>query len=297
MKYFDEIKKSMEYIAKKEKSIFIGQAVQVPGTAMFNTLRDINLKKKIELPVAEEMQMGITLGLALEGFIPISIYPRWNFLLLATNQIVNHLDKISEISNGSFKPQAIIRTAVGSVRPLDPQSQHKGDFTDAFKKMCKNIDIYKITEPKDVFKTYKKALKKKRISLIVEVASFFRKIKIKSSYLWIHRICGKNMVEYFHTKKNIQIIATYHNRKKFTKKGVKWKKIDLCIPKQVERITKNVDIIIQAAAATSGSKDIVNNPQKHVTDNAIMNSNIMKSAYENKVKHVIFFVVLLCTHL
>ena len=173
MKYFDEIKKSMEYIAKKEKSIFIGQAVQVPGTAMFNTLRDINLKKKIELPVAEEMQMGITLGLALEGFIPISIYPRWNFLLLATNQIVNHLDKISEISNGSFKPQAIIRTAVGSVRPLDPQSQHKGDFTDAFKKMCKNIDIYKITEPKDVFKTYKKALKKKRISLIVEVADFY----------------------------------------------------------------------------------------------------------------------------
>ena len=107
------------------------------------------------------MQMGITLGLALEGFIPISIYPRWNFLLLATNQIVNHLDKISEISNGSFKPQAIIRTAVGSVRPLDPQSQHKGDFTDAFKKMCKNIDIYKITEPKDVFKTYKKSTQKK----------------------------------------------------------------------------------------------------------------------------------------
>ena len=39
----------MEYIAKKEKSIFIGQAVQVPGTAMFNTLRDINLKKKKKL--------------------------------------------------------------------------------------------------------------------------------------------------------------------------------------------------------------------------------------------------------
>lgn len=163
----------MEYIAKKQKSIFIGQAVQVPGTAMFNTLKDINLKKKIELPVAEEMQMGITLGLALEGFLPISIYPRWNFLLLATNQLVNHLDKISEISNGSFKPHAIIRTAVGSVRPLDPQSQHKGDFTDAFKKMCKNIDIYKITEPKDVFKTYKKALKKKKVSLIIEVADFY----------------------------------------------------------------------------------------------------------------------------
>ena len=101
---------------------------------------------------------------------------------------------------------------------------------------------------------------------------------------------GKSMVKHFVKKKNIQLIATYHNKKKFTKKGVFWKKINLCIPKQVEKISKNVDIIIQAAAATSGSKEIVNNPQKHVTDNAIMNSNIMKSAYENNVKHVIFFL-------
>ena len=135
MKYFDEIKKSMEYLAKRKNAVFLGQAVSVPGTAMFNTLKDINSKKKIELPVAEEMQMGMSLGMALEGYLPITIYPRWNFLLLATNQLVNHLDKISEISNNKIKPQIIIRTAVGSVRPLDPQSQHKGDFSKAFKQM------------------------------------------------------------------------------------------------------------------------------------------------------------------
>ena len=47
-----------------------------PGTAMTNTL--VNVDKKIELPVAE-MQMGMTLGMLMEGFVPISIYPRWNF--------------------------------------------------------------------------------------------------------------------------------------------------------------------------------------------------------------------------
>ena len=47
MKYFDEIKRSMEYLAKNKNTIFLGQAVSVPGTAMFNTLKDIN--KKIEL--------------------------------------------------------------------------------------------------------------------------------------------------------------------------------------------------------------------------------------------------------
>lgn len=174
MKYFDEIKKSMEYLAKNKNTVFLGQAVSVPGTAMFNTLKDINIKKKIELPVAEEMQMGMSLGMALEGYIPVTIYPRWNFLLLATNQLVNHLDKISEISNNKIKPQIIIRTAVGSVRPLDPQSQHKGDFSKAFKQMCNNIDVYKITKANEVFKTYKKVLKnKKRISLVVEIADFY----------------------------------------------------------------------------------------------------------------------------
>ena len=174
MKYFDEIKKSMEYLAKNKDTVFLGQAVRVPGTAMFNTLRDIDKKKKIELPVAEEMQMGMSLGMALEGYLPVTIYPRWNFLLLATNQLVNHLDKISEISNNKINPQIIIRTAVGSVRPLDPQSQHRGDFSKAFKQMCNNIDIYKITKANEVFKTYKKVLKnKKRISLVVEIADFY----------------------------------------------------------------------------------------------------------------------------
>ena len=79
MKYFDELQKSMEFLGKDSKSIFIGQAVEVPGTAMSNTLKNIDKSKLIELPVAEEMQMGMTVGLALNGNIPISIFPRWNF--------------------------------------------------------------------------------------------------------------------------------------------------------------------------------------------------------------------------
>ena len=46
----------MNFISK-QKVIFIGQAVQYPGTAMYNTLNNIN-NKKFELPVAEEMQMA-----------------------------------------------------------------------------------------------------------------------------------------------------------------------------------------------------------------------------------------------
>ena len=48
-----------------------GQAVGYAGTAMFNTLKDVNPDQRIELPVAEEFQMGVTTGLALQGYLPV----------------------------------------------------------------------------------------------------------------------------------------------------------------------------------------------------------------------------------
>ena len=175
MKYFDELKKSMNYLAQDGKTIFIGQAVEVPGTAMSNTLKEINKNKLIELPVAEEMQMGITLGLALNGNIPVNIYPRWNFLLLAMNQLINHLDKVNIMSNNAFKVKTIIRTSIGSQRPLHPQHQHIGDFTDAVKKMCTSIEIIKLKEPEDIFPSYKKALSREdnKSTILVEFGDYY----------------------------------------------------------------------------------------------------------------------------
>ena len=174
MKYFDELKKSMNYLAGNEKTIFIGQAVEVPGTAMTNTLKGINPKKLLELPVAEEMQMGMTTGLALDGNIPVSIFPRWNFVLLAMNQLINHLDKVNIMSNNGFKAKAIIRTGVGSQRPLHPQHQHIGDFTDMVRKMCSSLDVIKLNEPEDIFPSYEKALNRDdgRSTILVEFGDY-----------------------------------------------------------------------------------------------------------------------------
>ena len=44
MKYFDELKRSMEYLGEKKDTLFVGQAVEVPGTAMSNTLKNIDKK-------------------------------------------------------------------------------------------------------------------------------------------------------------------------------------------------------------------------------------------------------------
>ena len=125
-----------------------------PGTAMSNTLIDVQPSRLIELPVAEEM--GMSLGLALDGKVPISIFPRWNFLLCAINQLVNHIDKVGEMSSGEFKPKIIIRTGIGSVNPLNPQSQHVGDFTDALRLMCSTVEIIRLEEPEEIFVAYEK---------------------------------------------------------------------------------------------------------------------------------------------
>ena len=127
----------MEFLSKNKKCIFIGQAVEVPGTAMSNTLKDVNKIKKLELPVTEEMQMGMTIGLLMNGYIPVSIFPRWNFMLLAINQLVNHLDKL-HIMNGKNKyySKAIIRTSIG-LKDLCTLNFNMLETLPTVKMMCK----------------------------------------------------------------------------------------------------------------------------------------------------------------
>ena len=165
----------MNFLGNKEDTIFIGQAVEVPGTAMSKTLIDIPKKKLLELPVAEEMQMGMSLGLAMDGNVPISIFPRWNFLLYGVNQLINHIDKFQVMNGKKIKPKIIIRTGVGSQRPLHPQHQHIGDFTEGFKQMSTNLEIIKLKEAKDILPSYKKAYNRKdnKCTILVEYGDFY----------------------------------------------------------------------------------------------------------------------------
>ena len=175
MKYFDELKRSMEWLAEKEDTLFLGQAVEYPGTALTNTITNVDKSKLLEMPVNEEMQMGMTLGMALNGTVPVSFFPRWNFLILAANQLVNHIDKINIMSDGGYKPKIIIRTAIGSQRPLHPQHQHISDFTAGFKALCDYVDIIRLEEPHQIFNAYKYAYERtdNRPTLLVEWGDFY----------------------------------------------------------------------------------------------------------------------------
>ena len=92
---------------------------------------------------------------------------------------------------------------------------------------------------------------------------------------------GLNVIKFF-VKKNYKITATYKTNKPKNKFNAKWIKADLTSPKNVRKIVKNQDIIIQCAGITSGAKKMVSKPFLLVGDNVIMNSLLVKEAVQNK---------------
>jgi len=100
---------------------------------------------------------------------------------------------------------------------------------------------------------------------------------------------GRNMAERFIEKEGYEVYGTYHQSKPWVHPKITMLKADLTNKHDVEAVVQGKDMIIQAAATTSGAKDILEKPYYHVTDNAIMNSLIFRAAHEFKIKHVIFF--------
>ena len=157
---------AMQELALDERVVFLGQGVRDAGTFMSTTLTDVVLGKRIELPVVEELQLGMSIGMALAGYVPVSIFPRWQFFLLATNQAVNHLDKMN--------PHVIVRVGVGSTTPLDPGPQHKGDLTEAFRLLMPNTTIVRLESADRIVLEYRDALKRNGPTVLVEIADMYQ---------------------------------------------------------------------------------------------------------------------------
>lgn len=169
-RYANALNEAMRWLASQSDTLFLGQSVCYPGTSIYSTLQGVPDNRHIELPVFEDVQLGMCIGLALQGFVPVCLYPRWDFVLLATNQLVNHLDKLPLMS--SYRPRVIIRTAVGSTRPLDPQLQHRGDYTTAFRSMLQTVRVEQFFDAENILDSYQAAYTNEGSSLLVEMMDY-----------------------------------------------------------------------------------------------------------------------------
>jgi len=100
---------------------------------------------------------------------------------------------------------------------------------------------------------------------------------------------GGNTAGRFLEKDGFEVYGTYLNSKPWSNPKIKMIKADLTNKNDVARVLDGMDVVIQAAATTSGAKDIVTKPYYHVTDNVIMNALIFRAAYEYKVSRLVFF--------
>lgn len=168
MSYYGKLTEAMNMLASEPNTIFIGQSVAYPGQAMHQSLAQVPMERRLEFPVAEDFQMGYSIGLALTGKLPITIYPRFDFLILALNQLVNHLDKAAELGWPPCK--VIIRTAVGSKRPVDAGPQHTQDHTRALSLMLQSVRVYNLGKADEIIPAYIHALEKPESCLMIEHA-------------------------------------------------------------------------------------------------------------------------------
>jgi len=165
--------KMMTKLANLDDTIFIGQQIVYAGNPMSTTLGDIPKEKMIETPVMEETQMGMSLGMAMTGKTVISFYPRWDFIISAANQLINHVDKF-KLMTGK-KINILIRVGKGADIPLDPGHQHKANYIEQFKTMCPNIEIHDLKTWQDIELSYEYAIKEGGIHILAEYPELYNK--------------------------------------------------------------------------------------------------------------------------
>ena len=104
---------------------------------------------------------------------------------------------------------------------------------------------------------------------------------------------GRNIADSFIKSGNYKVFGTGNSRVvENIEEYEKFYTCDLTTKAGIDQVfIKNnfkYDIVIQAAATTSGSKDIIERPYLHVTDNAVMNSLILQACYDHDVGHMLF---------
>jgi hypothetical protein len=148
-----------------EGAIFIGYNV-AKGDAM-GTLKEVPAEQKMETPVAENLMSGLAIGMSFEEFLPVLYFERHDFMMVAMDAIVNHVDKIERISHGEFKVPVIIRAVTADGGPFYSGITHSQDFTEVLKAAV-TFPVYDPKNGKEILEAFRNARHSKRPAIIVE---------------------------------------------------------------------------------------------------------------------------------
>lgn len=173
--YKEELIRAMEWLGQKSNTVFIGYNVKC-GPRMNGTLPTLPPSRSIETPVAENLIMGLAMGISLKGYRPIVCFERMDFTLACADAIFNHLDKLPKLSGNQFTFPVIIRVCVGCNEPIDPGLQHMCDYTKMFQE---NLEFPVITldSPNMIVPWYKLAYGSNSPIMLVEHKRLYKETR------------------------------------------------------------------------------------------------------------------------
>lgn len=162
--YKKTIEDAMNNIAENN-GIFIGYNVK-NGNAM-GSLKNVPDSQKIETPVAENLMVGLAIGMSFEGYRPVVYFERHDFMLVAMDAIGNHLNHIERMSHGEYKCPVILKTVVADSGPFYSGPTHSQDFTTTIRELV-NFAVFDPENNEDIARAYSWANNSSRPTMIVE---------------------------------------------------------------------------------------------------------------------------------
>ena len=132
--YAEAINRAFQYILKKfPESFVIGQGLWSPwyvGSTMKNLPDLFGKKRIIDSPVSEAGVTSIAVGASLHKMKPIVVHPRMDFMLLATDAIINQASKWKFMLGGANSPSVTIRSIIN--RGGEQGAQHSQSLYSMF---------------------------------------------------------------------------------------------------------------------------------------------------------------------
>lgn len=114
LSYKDAIREAIDQALINDPSVFvIGLDVDDQFGVYGTTLGLTNRERVIGTPISENAMTGVALGAAISGMRPIHVHMRCDFLMVAMDQIVNHVAKWRYMYRGQVKVPLVIRAIIG----------------------------------------------------------------------------------------------------------------------------------------------------------------------------------------